>query len=144
MTVKIVLAADHAGYELKEKVKKHLIEKGHLVLDVGCNCEDSCDYPDYGRKAAQMVASGEMERGVLVCGTGTGMVICANRFEGVRAALCFDLFGTCMCRRHNDANILVLAGCMTGDKLALAIVDEFFNEEFEGGRHLKRIQKLDQ
>ena len=142
--MKVAIASDHAGFGLKQRIKDYLGGKGMDVVDVGCPNTESCDYPDYGRKAAQLVASGEVERGVLVCGTGMGMAMCANRFKGVRAALCFDLFGTRMCRRHNDANILVLAGKMTGEALAQAIVDEFFATPFEGGRHLGRIQKLDE
>jgi ribose 5-phosphate isomerase B len=142
--MKVAIASDHAGFELRQKVKQQLERMGMQVVDLGCPDTESCDYPDYGRKAAKMVASGEVERGVLVCGTGMGMTMCANRFKGVRAALCFDLFGTRMCRRHNDANILVLAGKMTGEGLAQAMVEEFFATPFEGGRHLRRIQKLDE
>jgi ribose 5-phosphate isomerase B len=142
--MKIAIASDHAGFELKQKIKDYLIEKGMEVIDVGCPGTESCDYADYGHKAAQMVANGEVERGILICGTGMGMMMCANRHRGVRAALCFDLYGTRMCRLHNDANVLVLAGRMTGEGLAQAIVDEFFATAFEGGRHLRRIQKLEQ
>ena len=142
--MKVAIASDHAGFELRQKVKQQLEGMGMQVVDLGCPNTESCDYPDYGRKAAQMVANGEVERGVLVCGTGMGMAMCANRFKGVRAALCFDLFGTRLCRLHNDANILVLAGKMTGEGLAQAIVEEFFATPFEGGRHLRRIQKLDE
>lgn len=141
--MKIVIASDHAGFMLKQHIRAELEALGHEVEDVGCPDTASCDYPDYGKLAAHKVARGEVERGVLVCGTGMGMAICANRHRGVRAALCFDLFGARMARAHNNANVLVLAGGMTGERLASAILLEFMNTAFEGGRHQRRVEKLD-
>jgi ribose 5-phosphate isomerase B len=141
--MKIVIASDHAGFKLKQHIRAELEALVHEVEDVGCPDSASCDYPDYGKLAARKVAQGDVERGVLVCGTGMGMAICANRHRGVRAALCFDLFGAHMARAHNNANVLVLAGGMTGERLASAILLEFLNTAFEVGRHQRRVEKLD-
>ena len=135
----IVIGCDHAAFEMKEKLKAYLLQRGESVEDVGPHSADSVDYPDYGKKVAQMVSNGRFTRGILLCGTGLGMSMVANRFPGVRAALCHDLFGATMSRRHNDANILVLGGRVTGETLAEEIVKVWLETPFEGGRHQKRL-----
>ncbi len=142
--MKIALGADHAGFELKEKIKEFLQDAGHEVLDLGCHSTDSVDYPVYGAKVAKAVLQGEAERGILVCGTGLGMSMVANRFPGIRAALCHELFTARMSRLHNDANVLVLGGRVIGDVLALEMVKVFLETPFEGGRHLRRVNQIDE
>ncbi len=142
--MKIALGADHAGFELKEKIKKFLQDAGHEVLDLGCHSTASVDYPVYGAKVAKAVLQGEAERGILVCGTGLGMSMVANRFPGIRAALCHELFTARMSRLHNDANVLVLGGRVIGDVLALEMVKVFLETPFEGGRHLRRVNQIDE
>ena len=142
--MKIALGADHAGFELKEKIKAFLTEEGHEVLDLGCFSKESVDYPIYGVKVARALLKGEAERGVLVCGTGLGMSMVANRFPGIRAALCHEPFTARMSRLHNDANILVLGGRVIGDVLALEMVKVFLETPFEGGRHQRRINQIDE
>ncbi len=142
--MKIVVASDHAGYFLKEKVKDFLIREGHEVIDVGCNSAVSVNYPEYGAKAIKKLLSGEAERGILICGTGIGMSIVANRFSGIRAALCHDVFLAKMSRLHNDANVLVMGGRIIADGLAIEIVKTFLETPFEGGRHEKRIKMIEE
>jgi ribose 5-phosphate isomerase B len=139
----IAIGSDHAAYPLKEKIKAFLTHMGLKVEDVGAHNEDSVDYADFGAKVASAVAKGTYPRGILLCGTGLGMSMIANRFHGIRAALCHDLFAAIMSRRHNDANILVLGGRVTGDILALEIVKLWLETPFDGGRHQYRIEKLD-
>jgi len=139
----IVMGCDHAAYETKEKLKAYLLSNGHTVEDVGAYGTESVDYPDYGKKVASLVSEGRYARGVLLCGTGLGMSMVANRFPGVRAALCHDLFGAIMSRRHNDANILVLGGRVTGETLAEEIVKVWLATPFEDGRHQKRLDMFD-
>jgi ribose 5-phosphate isomerase B len=139
----IVIGCDHAAYELKEKLKAFLLRNGHTVEDVGAYSTDSVDYPDYAKKVASLVSESRYSRGILLCGTGLGMSMAANRFPGVRAALCHDLFGATMSRRHNDANILVLGGRVTGDILAEEIVKVWLTTPFEDGRHQKRLNMFD-
>ncbi len=140
--VRIAVASDHGGLKLKEQVKKWLAAAGHEVLDVGTYSEDSCDYTDFGEKAARMVAAGEAERGVLVCGTGIGMSLTANKIKGIRAALCTDPYMASMSRAHNNANILVLGERVVGFGLAEAIVRAWLTTPFEGGRHERRVEKI--
>ena len=142
-TSPIIIGADHAAYDLKETVKAFLLDKGIDVQDVGTNGKQSVDYPDFGIKVAAAVAKGKFKRGILLCGTGIGMAIVANKFPKVRAALCNDVFSATMSRRHNDANILVLGGRIIGDILALEIVRTWIETPFEGGRHQIRIDKID-
>ncbi len=142
--MKIALGADHAGFELKEKVKSLLEELGHEVLDLGCYSTESVDYPVFGAKVARAILSQEAERGILICGTGLGMSMVANRFRGIRAALCHELFTARMARLHNDANILVLGGRVIGDVLALEMVKVFLETPFEGGRHARRVKQIDE
>lgn len=143
-TTPIVIGSDHAAYDLKEKIKSFLVENSIEVEDVGCYSENSVDYPDYGIKVASMVSSGRFSRGILLCGTGIGMSMVANKFPRVRAALCSDLFCAAMSRRHNDANILVLGARVIGDVLALEIVKVWMETSFDGGRHFRRLEKFDQ
>ena len=140
----IIIGCDHAAFGMKEMVKNYLVEKGVEVKDVGTFDTDSVDYTDFGIEVASAVSSKEFERGILICGTGIGMSIVANKFPGVRAALCSDLFSASMSRRHNDANILVLGGRVIGDVLALEIVKTWLETPFEGGRHQRRLDKMDE
>ncbi len=135
----IIIGSDHAAVELKEKLKKFLKELGVEVVDVGTHGPASVNYADYGKKVAQAISDKTYGRGILLCGTGLGMSMVANRFPGVRAALCSDIFSVRMSRRHNDANILVLGGRVLGDLLACELVREWLETPFEGGRHLERI-----
>ena len=139
----IIIGSDHAAYPLKEKVKACIIETGIDVEDVGTYSEDSVDYSDFGIKVASMVSAGKFERGILLCGTGLGMSMVANRFPHVRAALCSDLFSAIMSRRHNNSNILVMGGRVTGEALALEIVKVWLETPFDGGRHQLRLEKFD-
>ncbi|MBU1342653.1 MAG: ribose 5-phosphate isomerase B [Proteobacteria bacterium] len=139
----IIIGSDHAAYELKEKIKVFLIEKGYAVVDAGTTGNASVSYVDYGKKVAGAVSQGQYVKGILLCGTGLGMSMVANRFPGVRAALCSDIFSARMSRVHNDANILVLGGRIIGDILAFELVQTWLDTGFEGGRHLDRIQSID-
>ena len=141
--MKIVIGSDHAGLELKEEIKSLLETGGYEITDVGTNSPASVDYPDFGFEAARLVASGAADRGILVCGTGIGMSIAANKVKGVRAALIHDLYTAIQSRKHNDANVLVLGGRVTGRGLAEEIVKVWLSTEFEGGRHLGRIKKIE-
>ena len=136
----IIIGSDHAAYPLKEKVKDYLIGKGIDVKDVGTDSEKSVDYPDFGKKVAAMVSNSNFKRGILMCGTGIGMSMVANKFSHVRAALCTEPFSAEMSRRHNDSNILVMGGRMTGETLALEIVRVWLETPFDGGRHQKRLK----
>lgn len=138
----IAIACDHGGYSLKEEVKKHLIDSGYAVRDFGTNSLESCDYPDYAAPAAQAVAAGECEKGIVICTTGIGVSIVANKIDGIRCALCSDLLSAEMTRRHNDSNMLALGAGIVGKNLALAIVDQWLSTEFEGGRHQRRVDKI--
>lgn len=139
----IILGCDHAAYSLKEKVKAHLTEKAIDVADVGTDSEISVDYSDFGAKVASQVSTGRFDRGILLCGTGLGMSMVANKFPHVRAALCNDLFSAIMSRRHNDANILVMGGRVIGEALAAEIVNAWLETPFEGGRHQERIDNFE-
>ena len=138
----IIIGCDHAAVELKNKIKAFLQERGIPVEDAGTHDTASVDYPDYGKQVASQVATGHYQRGILLCGTGLGMSMVANRYPGVRAALCHDLFGAIMSRKHNDANILVLGGRVTGDILAAEIVAAWLETPFEGGRHQERLDQF--
>ncbi|MEN2994274.1 MAG: ribose 5-phosphate isomerase B [Thermodesulfovibrio sp.] len=140
--MKIAIGADHAGFELKELVSKFIKDKGHEVIDMGTGNSCSVDYPDYAEKVAKAVSDGEVERGILICGTGIGMSIVANKFKNIRAALCNDLFTAKMSRLHNDSNILCMGARVIGKGLALEIVKTWLDTPFEGERHLKRIEKI--
>ena len=141
----IALGWDHGGYELKHEIKKYLDEKGIEYKDFGCDSTASVDYPVYAKKVAKAIQSGECEKGILICGTGIGISIAANRFKGIRAALCGDCFSAQATREHNDANILAMGGRVTGPGLAVKIVDTFLNTEFSGAeRHANRIRGIDE
>jgi len=141
--MRICIGSDHAGYELKTAVKAHLLALGHEVEDLGTyEPQVSVDYPDYGRRVAQQVAAGAGELGIVICGTGIGVSIAANKVRGIRAALCTDSYMARMARLHNDANVLALGGRVVGVGLALDIVDAFLITAFEGGRHSARVEKL--
>jgi ribose 5-phosphate isomerase B len=139
----VIIGSDHAAYDLKEKIKAFLIGRGVDVEDVGCQSEASVDYPDFGIKVASMVSAGKFERGILLCGTGIGMSMVANKFPHVRAALCTGLFSSIMSKRHNNSNILVLGARVVGDILAIEIVKAWLETPFEGGRHQRRLDKFD-
>ena len=140
--MRIVVGSDHGGYELKEAVKTWLADWGHEVVDVGADSRDSCDYPDYAAKAAQMIVAGEAERGILVCGTGIGVSITANKVRGIRCALCTDSYMAMMSRAHNNANMLAMGARVIGPGLAEAIVKTWLETPFEGGRHQRRLDKI--
>jgi ribose 5-phosphate isomerase B len=139
----IIIGCDHAAYPLKEKVKEYLAGKGIDVEDVGTNSEESVDYPDFGKKVSSMVSNGNFKRGILMCGTGIGMSMVANKFSHVKAALCTEPFSAEMSRRHNDSNILVMGGRMLGETLALEIVRVWLETPFDGGRHQARLNQFD-
>ena len=139
----IIIGSDHAAYPLKEKVKEYLIGKGIDVKDVGTDSEKSVDYPDFSKKVAAMVSNSSFKRGILLCGTGIGMSMVANKFSHVRAALCTEPFSAEMSRRHNDSNILVMGGRITGETLALEIVRVWLETPFDGGRHQDRLNQFD-
>jgi ribose 5-phosphate isomerase B len=141
--MKMIIGSDHAGYQMKEKVIAYLRERGVEVEDVGTHGEESVDYTDFGKKVAKKVSDANFDRGILICGTGLGMSMVANRFPGVRAALANDLFSAIMSRRHNDSNILVMGGRLIGDTLALQLIDTWLDTPFEGGRHQRRLEKMD-
>lgn len=138
----IALACDHGALALKEAIKKHLTERGLAYKDFGTNSLDSCDYPDFAGPAAQAVASGECERGIVCCTTGIGVSITANKVKGVRCALLHDLMSARMTRQHNDTNMMALGAAVTGEMLALEIVDVWLDTAFEGGRHARRVEKV--
>lgn len=140
--MKIALASDHRGYESKRRVLAALQMLGHEVLDFGAASQESCDYPDFAFAAARSVAAGEADRGILICGTGIGMSIAANKVPGVRAALCHDSITAEMSRRHNDANILCLSADLLGEELIERLLKIWLETKFEGGRHLKRVEKI--
>ena len=135
----IAIASDHGGYQLKEHIKAYLAAKGITCQDFGTDSMDSCDYPVFAKPAAQAVASGACEKGIVICTTGIGMSIAANKVKGIRCALCGDPLAAEMTRRHNDANMLALGAGIVGGNLAERIVDVFLNTEFEGGRHARRV-----
>lgn len=141
--MRIALGSDHAGFALKQAVGEHLAGLGHQVDDLGASSRDSVDYPDYGAAVAKAVAQGRVDRGVLICGSGLGMCMVANRFRGVRAALSASMEHARLGRLHNDANVLCLGERLTSQADALAMVDVFLATEFEGGRHAGRLHKIE-
>jgi ribose 5-phosphate isomerase B len=141
--MKFSIGSDHGGLNLKALAKARLEKAGHEVLDVGPNTTDSVDYPDFGKRVAQNVASGKSDMGVLICGTGLGMSMVANKVKGIRAALCTDPYMATMAKEHNNANILVMGERVIGPGLAETIVDAFLAAEFQGGRHERRVGKID-
>jgi len=139
----IALGCDHGGYALMQSVKAHLDELGLEYKDFGTYSTDSCDYPVYAKAAANAVANGECEKGILICGTGIGISIAANKVKGIRAALCSDCFSAEMTRRHNDANMLAMGARVLGEGLALKFVDIFLTTPFDGGRHARRVDMIE-
>lgn len=141
--MRLVLAADHAGIELKAELVSWLEEQGHEVEDLGPQTHDSVDYPDYAHRVAAQVAEGSADRGILICGTGVGMAMTANRHRGVRAVCTTDVFSARMARAHNDANVLCLGARVVGGGLAQALVATFLDGSFDGGRHQQRVSKIE-
>ena len=141
--MKIAIGSDHAGLALKNRVRDRLRECGHAVEDAGTHAPDSCDYPDFAHAVAAAVQHGEVDRGILVCGTGLGMSMAANRHHGIRAALCNDLYAARMGRAHNDANVLCLGARIVAPEYALEIVGVFLREPYEGTRHARRVAKIE-
>lgn len=140
--MKIALACDHGGLMLKNILKEHLLSCGYEPVDFGTCTEDSCDYPDFALPAAEAVARGECEKGIVICSTGIGISIAANKVKGIRCAHCHDTYSAKYTRLHNDANMLAFGQKVIGDGLMLEIVDTFLNTEFEGGRHQRRVDKI--
>jgi ribose 5-phosphate isomerase B len=136
---RVIIGSDHAGFDLKVFLKQYLEKEGYPVIDVGCDAEISCDYPVFAEGLCSRIQSGEVSRGILICGTGLGMSMAANRFRGIRAALCTTEFHARMSRAHNDSNVLVIGGRVTGKELALAILKTWLETRFDGGRHQKRL-----
>ncbi len=141
--MKIVIGADHAGVELKDHLRGWLERRGEDVIDVGTHGTTSVDYPEFGHRVAHAVRSRQAERGILVCGTGIGMSMAANKHAGIRAAVCRDLFDTKLARAHNDANVLCIGARIVGEGLAEQICRVFLEGEFEGGRHARRVELID-
>lgn len=141
--MKIAMGSDHAGYPLKVLVKEKLEKEGHEILDLGTDSTDSVDYPSYGKAVGEAVVSGDAERGIVICGSGIGISIAANKVKGVRCALCTSVEMAEMSRRHNNANVLAMGARMIEPELAFAMVDKWMETEFEGGKHLRRINMLD-
>lgn len=140
--MKIAIACDHGGYKLKEVLKKAMESQGYEVVDFGTNSEESCDYPDYAHKAAKAVANKECEKGVVVCGTGIGVSIVANKVHGIRCALVHDVFSAKATRQHNDTNMIAMGARVIGEGLALEILNAWLHTDYEGGRHDARIAKM--
>lgn len=139
----IALGSDHGGFPLKERVKAYLDKEGIPYQDYGCHSTESCDYPIYGKAAAEAVASGACEKGIVICTTGIGISIAANKVKGIRCALCSEPLSAEMTRRHNDANMLAMGGGLIGNNMADCIVEAFLNTPFEGGRHQRRVDKIE-
>ena len=142
--MKVSVGSDHRGVNLKQKVCEHLRDMGHEIVDMGTNGTASCDYPDIAAGVAQSVCQGDSQRGILICGSGIGMAITANKFDGVRAATCNDEFTAELCRRHNDVNVLCLAGDMLGERSIDSLLRIWLDTEFDGGRHARRLEKISQ
>lgn len=141
--MRIALGSDHGGYALKCKIKEHLESRGYECVDFGCHSLESCDYPDFGEAAARAVAAGDCPRGIVICTTGIGISIAANKVRGIRCALCSEPLSAEMTRRHNNANMLAMGAGMIGKNMAERIVEVFLSTEFEGGRHERRVGLLD-
>ncbi|MGH7163091.1 MAG: ribose 5-phosphate isomerase B [Planctomycetota bacterium] len=141
--MRVALGADHAGFRFKEEIARRLRELGHVVEDCGCHGEESCDYPDFGAAAARAVAEGRAERGIVVCGTGIGIGMAANKVPGVRAAVVHDRFTAAMSREHNDANVLCLGARVLDPRHAVELAEYWIGLAFQGGRHEARVRKLE-
>lgn len=141
--MKIAIGCDHAAYELKEAVKKKLTDEGHELIDVGCYSTESVDYPKYGHAVGRLVASGETEKGIALCGSGIGISIAANKVPGIRAGLCRSVWDAQMTKAHNDANVLCIGARVTDQQTAFEIVDTWMNTEAEGGKHARRVSEIE-
>lgn len=139
---KICIASDHAGYDLKERIKEYIIKKNIPIIDLGPFSSNSVDYPDFAKKVSKRLLLKKSDSGILVCGSGTGMAMTANKFKGIRAAQCYNKKSTVLCRRHNNANIICLGSRMMKNKEAFNFINLFFQTKFDGGRHTKRINKI--
>lgn len=142
--MKIGIGSDHGGFELKEYIKKHLEKQGIEYIDYGTNSTDSVDYPDFGKKVGEAVVAGQVDKAIVICGTGIGISIACNKVKGIRCALCGDTYSARMSRAHNNANVLALGGRVLGMDLAIEILNAWLNSEFEGGRHEKRVNKINE
>ncbi|XMB86719.1 ribose 5-phosphate isomerase B [Mycoplasmatota bacterium WC44] len=142
--MKIAIGSDHGGYELKQKILTVLKDKNYALEDFGCHSVESVDYPEYAKKVANKVASGEFDRGILICGTGIGISIAANKVKGIRCALVHDLESAVLTRQHNDSNILAMGGRIVDHDLALEIVNAWLSTDFEGGRHSRRVNLIEE
>ena len=140
--MKIAIGNDHVAVEMKEHIKHYLEEKGHTVVNFGTDSTDRCDYPVYGKKVADAVASGECDCGILICGTGVGISLAANKVKGIRAAVCSDPYTARLTKQHNNANIIAFGARVVGEATAEMIVDEYLSAEYEGGRHQNRIDMI--
>ena len=140
--MRIAIGCDHGGYAYKQKLTEHLRSQGHQVEDTGCHSLDSVDYPDYARLVSDIVAAGDAERGILICRTGIGMSMTANKVQGIRCALCAETVSARLTREHNDANVLAMGAAMIGYSLAEEIADVWLSTEFLGGRHMRRVNKI--
>lgn len=140
--MRIAIGSDHAGLQMKDSIRDHLVQQGHTVIDAGTNSDESVDYPDYAVAVARKVGSDEVDRGVLVCGSGVGMAIAANKVAGVRAAACYTVELARLSRQHNDSNVLSLGERLIDGELSIEIVDAWLDSEFEAGRHSGRVNKL--
>ena len=141
-TTRIVLSSDHAALDLRAAIAAHVTAKGYEVVDIGPTTTESTHYPKHGEAAAQKVASGDCDLGIILCGTGQGIMMAANKVKGIRCGVCMDTFSARMIRQHNDANMLSIGARVVGDMLALDIVDAFLDAEFEGGRHGTRVDMI--
>ena len=140
--MKIAIGNDHTAYEMKKEIARYLEEKGHTVIDVGAHSAERTDYPIYGEKAAQLVAKREADLGILICGTGVGISLAANKVKGIRAVVCSEPYSARLSRQHNNTNILAFGARVIGVELAKMIVDEWLNASFEGGRHQRRVDMI--
>lgn len=139
----VAIAGDHGGFALKQRIREHLIERGIKIADLGTDSEESADYPEFGKACAQAVASGKADRGIVICGTGIGISIAANRIRGIRCGLCTSVEMAELSRKHNNANMLAMGGRITSVEDAIRITDAWLDTEFEGGRHSRRVDMLD-
>ena len=140
--MKIAIGNDHTAVQMKNHIKNYLEERGHEVVNFGTDSEERCDYPVYGKKVAEAIVKGECERGILICGTGIGISLAANKVKGIRAAVCSESYSARLTRQHNDANIIAFGARVVGEATAEMIVKEFINTEYEGGRHQRRVDMI--
>lgn len=140
--MKIAIAADHGGFELKDSMVEYIKSLGNEVMDLGTNSADSVDYPDYAKKVCEEIQQGNSDLGILICGTGIGMSLAANKFEGIRAACVSDVYSAKMSRNHNNSNVLCIGARVIGDEVAKLIIKTFLENEFEAGRHQRRVDKI--